>query len=462
MGSTYKSFLFLNCLIALISLLAFNLSCNRSNDGLGGDWNPDDLGDIEISRLSFTEPIGVHHLNSAIIKNQTDLDNYVLGIEQRDDRDDREAFLANVAEWDINFSSHNLLIYQHTEGCGDTQFDVKEPQIDGSDITVPIHLIREGMLTLVGYYCYVYKVGKPVTSVTFVVGLRNDVCFNISEEEVIVLEEKDIEVCDAYCTDTDLFHFTLTNGESESLEVEYAWTLDYPWDSEEVACEGSGTVLLSAMSEEEITVDIVDNMGDNYDARFYRMDIYIYHEEELVIYYFGRKDPYYYDYSMLPPVWMEKRDRPSTGEFISEGILFHLSTDKRFYEPGEDVLITTYIENQSTEDYEYYNSNLVTPLYVMVVSESELGVAINKGGDWKDFSLFGVSIPAITNITIESGDRLSFEITWDQMLFYHSEKWSDGGSSELRIAEPGWMYTVIAILESTASVDMNIWIESDS
>ncbi|MFC1925741.1 hypothetical protein ACFLW2_03475 [Chloroflexota bacterium] len=44
---------------------------------------------------------------------------------------------------------------------------------------------------------------------------------------------------------------------------------------------------------------------------------------------------------------------PQVDEIVKDGILIRLTTDKTNYEPGENVQIIVYMENQSSEAIEY-------------------------------------------------------------------------------------------------------------
>ena len=181
-NSRIKRFIPLITALLLVSLLASGFSCSRSSgQGLGGDWNPGALSPVEVSRLSFTVPMSVYYLHSAVIESQSDLDDYVLDIENRHDRDNRADFLANVDEWQIDFSTHSIVLYRHIESSGSTQVEVGEPQIEGSYATIPVNIGVQGITDDLGCYCYAYRVSKAIDSVTFVVEGSNNVYFNLSD-----------------------------------------------------------------------------------------------------------------------------------------------------------------------------------------------------------------------------------------------------------------------------------------
>ena len=143
----------------------------------------------DITRLSFTLPVRIGRLNSTIIKSQSDLGDYVLELEQQSGwhTGDTTEFLQNVNQWQINFSTQNLILYIHFESSGGTVVTVDEPMVMGIEVTIGVHRPVLGMTTDIGIHPYIYKVGKHITSVTFIIdGRDGDVCFRMSEGEIIV------------------------------------------------------------------------------------------------------------------------------------------------------------------------------------------------------------------------------------------------------------------------------------
>jgi hypothetical protein len=144
-----------------------------------------------------------------------------------------------------------------------------------------------------------------------------------------------VEIADPYCTYDGFFHFTLRNREDANTSVNYRWMLNDPMSDDPVH-EGSGKATLEALEDKEIIIDV---SGGDYDARFYVMNIYVYHEGGQVAYYSGQKSTYEWDYSTLPPV-------PRTGDglhtfldfniFISRaGDSYKLEIDDVFWAPPE-------------------------------------------------------------------------------------------------------------------------------
>ena len=65
--------------------------------------------------------------------------------------------------------------------------------------------------------------------------------------------------------------------------------------------------------------------------------------------------------------------------YVSDGILFQLSTDKMHYRPEEDVLISAYVENPTAEDFSYTTPSGGPPLTVTIKPPDESGIAVNHG-----------------------------------------------------------------------------------
>lgn len=56
--------------------------------------------------------VGCANLESTIIRSQSDLDNFISDIQQQDDWYGKAEFLQNVAAWQIDFSTHNVILYR--------------------------------------------------------------------------------------------------------------------------------------------------------------------------------------------------------------------------------------------------------------------------------------------------------------------------------------------------------------
>lgn len=127
--------------------------------------------------------------------------------------------------------------------------------------------------------------------------------------------DKEIEVVDAFCTNSEdshfYFSFTLQNLTEESISISYDWTLNDPLADNPGAhegindpvariYEGRGVGLLAPSEKSEIRIEVEETR--EYDPRFYVMYVSVYRDNELVGYYRGQKSAYDWDYSVTPPV----------------------------------------------------------------------------------------------------------------------------------------------------------------
>jgi hypothetical protein len=169
-------------LLALIILGAGILSsCASSNIHAESLKLPDDM-----SRLSIlAREHGYSNFESMVIINQADLDSFVADVNEQDHWNNKAKFLNDLTSWQIDFSTHNLILYRNTETSGGTVVTLGEPLVENSAVTISVHRGPLGATDDMAYYCYAYKVSKLATSVTFVVEGKDDVFFGLSEETII-------------------------------------------------------------------------------------------------------------------------------------------------------------------------------------------------------------------------------------------------------------------------------------
>ena len=185
-------------LLLLISLLASNFSCISSSYlGIGGDWNPSALNAAEVSRLSLPERSGEYdNFESTVISSQTELYDFMFSKDYMEAAlsssgpPDIESWNLNtwllqyVDEWQIDFSTHNLILYRYTESSGSIGVTISKPHIEDDAITINVYRVLPGAGTDdMAYYCYAFKVSEQFTSVTFVVEGKDDVSFRFNERE---------------------------------------------------------------------------------------------------------------------------------------------------------------------------------------------------------------------------------------------------------------------------------------
>ena len=96
------------------------------------------------------------------------LGDYVFEVEQQSHWNaiDTPRFLQNVNQWQINFSTHNLIIYQHIETSGGNVFVLDEPFVIGLEVTIDIHRPMLGVTDDMGGDTYAYN-----SDTTFIVHL---------------------------------------------------------------------------------------------------------------------------------------------------------------------------------------------------------------------------------------------------------------------------------------------------
>ena len=140
--------------------------------------------------------------------------------------------------------------------------------------------------------------------------------------------------------------------------------------------------------------------------------------------------------------------------YTSNGIFFQLSTNKTHYKMGEDVLIITYVENQTAEDFRYTTNSVGSHLTIRITPPNESGIAFyTVEGGWTSGS---ARLDVVGGGKIESGDKISLDATWNQKLYFYG----GGYQGELLIVEPG-QYTVKALFDASSfePLILDIWID---
>jgi hypothetical protein len=180
-----KGFIPLVSLLVLIILLVSNFSClSIAARFIEGDENPN----VDtISRLTLpVRSFWYYNFDSKIIKSQKELDDFISDLQHQSDWYGKADILQSIAEWQIDFSSHNLILYRHTETSGGTVVTLGEPLVEDDSVTINVNIGPTGLTDDMAYYCYAYKVSKAITSVNFVVNDREDVILSTNNGETIV------------------------------------------------------------------------------------------------------------------------------------------------------------------------------------------------------------------------------------------------------------------------------------
>lgn len=145
---------------------------------------------------------------------------------------------------------------------------------------------------------------------------------------------------------------------------------------------------------------------------------------------------------------------PNSTSYVSNDILFKLSTSKTHYKVGEDVLISTYVKNQTSEDFRYRIPSLGPHLTMSIFTSDESGHAsYTEEGGWNSG---GMRLDAVGGGKIEAEGRISLDATWNQMLSFYIGDFQ----SELRLVEPG-QYTIVSTFyaSSFGPLSLDIWID---
>lgn len=135
---------------------------------------------------------------------------------------------------------------------------------------------------------------------------------------VYYFETNQVEIKDAYCLN-NTFQFTLKNLRSETVSVDYRWTLNDPMADSPVH-DGKGSVSLD--SREQKTLNFTFTNPKNYDSRFYIMYIYVFKGGRQIEQYSQQKSSYDWDYSVRPPVQMKDFNPfDNNGDYFILGLL---------------------------------------------------------------------------------------------------------------------------------------------
>jgi hypothetical protein len=119
-----------------------------------------------------------------------------------------------------------------------------------------------------------------------------------------------VAISNAYLDNEGHFYFTLMNKKYEAVDLIYKWHLDDP-KAKLPVYSGTGKIKLNSRGSCEV-VESFTPIND-YDQRFYMMNIEVFDNKSKVGSYTKQKSPYDWDYSTSPPknthipiVWVEK------------------------------------------------------------------------------------------------------------------------------------------------------------
>lgn len=107
-----------------------------------------------------------------------------------------------------------------------------------------------------------------------------------------------VSVRDAYLDNQGHFYFTLINNRYEALDLTYKWHLDDPKAGKPVY-RGKGEIKLPARSGFKVMETFIPI--NDYDQRFFIMNIEVFKGNTTVGSYNEQKSPYDWDYSTPPP-----------------------------------------------------------------------------------------------------------------------------------------------------------------
>lgn len=107
-----------------------------------------------------------------------------------------------------------------------------------------------------------------------------------------------VTISNAYLDNEGHFYFTLMNNKYEAVDLIYKWHLDDPKGKIQ-KYSGAGRIKLDSKS----SYDVMESFTpvNDYDQRFYIMNIEVFKNESKVGDYTEQKSPYGWDYTILPP-----------------------------------------------------------------------------------------------------------------------------------------------------------------
>lgn len=118
-------------------------------------------------------------------------------------------------------------------------------------------------------------------------------------------------------------------------------------------------------------------------------------------------------------------------ETSQDKVLLRLSTDKKTYLSGEEVTVTWYLENCSSEPVPYTKGSIGLPVVNVVVNTWPYG---GTQFLWEKGKGPSMLLPAVTSDILRPGQRIIRKVVWDQQIHTYPD----------HIQAPSGEYTISA------------------
>jgi hypothetical protein len=158
-------------LAGLLTVVMVVSSCDSPSSVDGSDGyraaTPDDARGIAIPSREH----GYKYLQNTVIRSHDEYDQLIALTLDQKYWNNRDAFITALQDESIDFSTHNIVIYPHTEGSISISLTPHLPVWDNTDVVVVIDRdVPDGQYDLMAYHAYAYRVSKHIDAVIFEVG----------------------------------------------------------------------------------------------------------------------------------------------------------------------------------------------------------------------------------------------------------------------------------------------------
>lgn len=162
-------------IVAIIGLLIMSLA------GCDGDSKPEEKATsdtIERVDTPFREH-GYSNFNNRVIASAEGLASFIAAVELQSGWNDKSTFISAIEGANIDFSSHNLMLFRITETSGSISLTPQAPTTSGTTVYVDItRNVPSAGTADMAYYALAYAVNKNVTEVHFDNGTQLEVIPN--------------------------------------------------------------------------------------------------------------------------------------------------------------------------------------------------------------------------------------------------------------------------------------------
>jgi len=133
---------------------------------------------------------GYKSFEPTIIESPDEFEKFIAEVEEQDHWNKKDKFMAVLQRDIVDFTTHNIIIFPHTEGSGSIAVTPQEPILENHSAIIVIDRIEPPIQTEdMAYYAFAYKINKSFDKVTFFVAKKRIEILNKNPSQFNIIQD---------------------------------------------------------------------------------------------------------------------------------------------------------------------------------------------------------------------------------------------------------------------------------